>query len=108
MTKSGDQLQKAHLSIHMPCVKGSSSGINRRFRCTEFFKIFQKVFCSKKTPKVSISDNAQTFHCVDKDIQKIAHSEAVKIKVLRKNGVNRLNLVQKAIYLNKKIKSRNK
>ena len=85
MTKLGDQLQKAHLSIHMPCVKGSSSGINRRFRCTEFFKMFQKVFCSKKTPKVSISDNAQTFHCVDKDIQKIARSEAVQTNLANKD-----------------------
>ena len=23
--------------MHMPCVKGCSSGIDRRFKCTEFF-----------------------------------------------------------------------
>ena len=52
-----------------------------------FLRCFRRFSARRGLPKVLISDNAQTFHCADKDIRKIARSEAVRTNLANK-GVN--------------------
>ena len=52
-----------------------------------FLRCFGRFSARRGLPKVLICDDAQTFHCADKDIRKIARSEAVRTN-LANEGVN--------------------
>ena len=88
MVKLGDQLQKAYVCLYTcPASRAVHLELTGGLDVLSFLRCFRKFSARRGLPKVLISDNAQTFHCADKDIRKIARSEAVRTNLANK-GVN--------------------
>ena len=85
MMKGGDQLQNnLRLFIHVPCVRAVHLELIGGLDVPKLLQCFRKFSARRGLPKILISDNAQTFHCADKDICKIALSEAVLTNLANK------------------------
>ena len=71
MVKLGDQLQKAYVCLYTcPASRAVHLELTGGLDVLSFLRCFRRFSARRGLPKVLISDNAQTFHCADKDIRK--------------------------------------